>query len=78
MIGDKTRTVVIWVITAVWVLNFILAWRVQDYQVSESVNAIFMAIITATFVSSSRRKEESDRKDKGEPKDEDKKSEESK
>jgi hypothetical protein len=35
---------------------------VQDYQGSESVNAIFMAIITATFVSGSRRREEVERK----------------
>jgi hypothetical protein len=62
MIGDRTRTVIIWIITCVWVLNFILAWRVQDYQGSESVNAIFMAIITATFVSGSRRREEVERK----------------
>jgi hypothetical protein len=62
MIGDRTRTVIIWVITCVWVLNFILAWRVPNYQGSESVNAIFMAIITATFVSGSRRREEVERK----------------
>lgn len=62
MIGDRTRTVIVWVITVVWVLNFILAWRVKDYQGSESVNAIFMAIITATFVSGARRREEAERK----------------
>lgn len=62
MIGDRTRTVIVWVITLVWVLNFILSWRVEDYRGSESVNAIFMAIITATFVSGARRREDAERK----------------
>lgn len=55
---DKTRTVVIWVVTFIWVLNFFLGWLVKDYQVSESVNAVFFAIITATFVSNAKRRSE--------------------
>lgn len=71
MIGDRTRTAIVWIITSLWVLNFILAWRVDDYKGSESVNAIFMAVITATFVSGARRREEVEREvedDKKKPK----------
>lgn len=62
---DKTRTVVIWVVTFIWVLNFFLGWLVKDYEVSESVNAVFFAIITATFVSNARRRSEIQKKEQG-------------
>lgn len=50
MISDRTATVVIGVVTAIWAAN-ILAGITQfnDYQPSETVNGIFMALVGGAF-----------------------------
>lgn len=49
MLGERSRTVIIFVITAVWALNFIAGLTVHGYQPSESINGIFMAIVGGLF-----------------------------
>lgn len=57
MVGDKTRTVVIAVVTTVWALNFAAGILVKDYNPSESINGIFMAIVGGLFALGARRDE---------------------
>lgn len=43
--GNKIRTVVIAVVTAVWAMNFTAPIFVKDYEPSPELNVAFMAII---------------------------------
>jgi len=54
VIGDRTRTVVIGVVTTVWATNFIAGLLVEGYKPSESVNGIFMIIVGSLFALGSR------------------------
>lgn len=54
MIGDRTRTVIIAVVTTVWAINFTAGLVLQDYQPSESINGIFMAIVGGLFALGAR------------------------
>ena len=50
MISDRTATVIIGVVTVIWALNIVAgmtSWN--DYQPSESINAIFMAVVGGAF-----------------------------
>ena len=49
MISQKTRTIIIWVVLVVWVINFGAGIVIPDHKPSESVNAIFMLIIGTLF-----------------------------
>ena len=50
MISDKLATIIISVVTTVWVLNLVVGmFGINDYQSSESINGIFMAIVGAAF-----------------------------
>lgn len=49
MIGERTRTVVIAVVVIVWAINFTAGLVVRDYQASESINGIFMAVVGSLF-----------------------------
>jgi len=49
MISQKTRTIIIWVVLVVWVLNFGAGIVVKDHKPSESVNAVFMLIVGTLF-----------------------------
>lgn len=66
MIGDRTRTIVIGVVTAVWASNFLAGVVVPSYEPSESINGIFMAIVGGLFALGARggddkgKKEEED------------------
>lgn len=63
MISDRTATIVIAVITVVWAGNIVAGMlRVNDYQPSESVNGIFMAIVGGAFALRARGGGENDRK----------------
>lgn len=55
MIGDRTRTVIIAVVTTVWALNFTAGLVVDDYKPSESINGIFMAIVGGLFALGARQ-----------------------
>lgn len=58
MISDKTRTVVIGVVTAVWASNFIAGVVLPGYEPSESINGIFMAIVGGLFAMGSMGKKD--------------------
>lgn len=50
MISDRTATVVIGVVTAIWAVNILAGiTQVNDYQPSETVNGIFMALVGGAF-----------------------------
>lgn len=54
MLGNRARAIVIGVVTFVWAANFLAGIVVQDYQPSESINAIFMGIVGTLFAIGSR------------------------
>lgn len=54
MISDRTRTVIIGVVTTVWAVNFLAGVAVDDYKPSESINGIFMAIVGGLFALGAR------------------------
>jgi ABC-type branched-subunit amino acid transport system permease subunit len=50
VISDRTATIIIAVVTVIWAANIIAGMvRLNDYQPSESVNAIFMAVVGGAF-----------------------------
>lgn len=49
MISERTRAVIIGVVTTVWASNFLAGVFLHDYKPSESINAIFMAIVGGLF-----------------------------
>lgn len=50
MISDRTATVIIGVVTSIWALNILGGmFEINDYQPSESINAIFMAVVGGAF-----------------------------
>lgn len=51
MNGDKTRFIITWLVAALWAGNQVAAFTIKDYHQSESLNGIFMVIVTALFVS---------------------------
>jgi hypothetical protein len=62
MISDKLATVIIAVITTVWVLNLVVGmFGINNYEASESINGIFMAIVGGAFALRARGND----KDKG-------------
>lgn len=55
MIGDRTRTVIIGVVTGVWALNFMAGLVPQfEYQPDQAINGIFMAIVGGLFALGAR------------------------
>lgn len=54
MISDRTRTVIIAVVTFVWATNFLAGLVISDYKPSESINGIFMAIVGGLFALGAR------------------------
>lgn len=63
MIGDRTRTVIIAVVTSVWAINFLAGLVVTDYKPSESINGIFMAIVGGLFALGARHAGKDDKGD---------------
>ena len=56
MIDPKLKKQIIYVVTAVWALNFlvgIIPWF--DYKPDQAINAIFMAIVGGLFAIAERR-----------------------
>ena len=54
MISDRTRTIIIFVVTTVWAVNFAAGLVVPNYKPSESINGIFMAIVGGLFALGAR------------------------
>lgn len=50
MISDRTATILISVVTLIWAVNIVAGMlQINDYQPSESINGIFMAIVGGAF-----------------------------
>lgn len=50
MISDRTATILIGVVTFIWALNIVAAmFEFNNYQPSESINGIFMAVVGGAF-----------------------------
>lgn len=47
--SERSRTVVIGLVTAVWAINFGAGFVLPDYEPDQSINAIFMAIVGGLF-----------------------------
>jgi len=60
MISDRTRTVIIGVVTTVWAINFLAGLVVHGYHPSESINGIFMAIVGGLFALGARSGDKKD------------------
>lgn len=56
MISDRTRTVIIGVVTTIWAINFLAGLVVEGYEPSESINGIFMGIVGGLFALGARQK----------------------
>jgi hypothetical protein len=54
MISDRTRTIIIFVVTTVWAVNFAAGLVLPAYKPSESINGIFMAIVGGLFALGAR------------------------
>lgn len=54
MLSERVRTIVIFVVVAVWATNFFAGLWVDGYEPSESINAIFMAIVGGLFALGAR------------------------
>lgn len=64
LVGDRARTAVILVITAVWALNFAAGVFVSTYKAPPEINSIFMGTVGALLATApigSRRREDRDR-----------------
>jgi len=58
MIGDRTRTIVIGVVTGVWFLNFAAGLvPALNYQPDQAINGIFMAIVGGLFALGAAKKD---------------------
>lgn len=58
MISDKTATIVIAVVTTMWVLNLVVGmFGINSYEPSESINGIFMAIVGGAFALRAKNKD---------------------
>ena len=62
MISDRVATIIIAVVTTVWVMNLVVGiFGLNNYEASESINGIFMAIVGSAFAL--RARGNSDKKD---------------
>lgn len=60
MIGERTRTVIIAVVTTIWAVNFFAGILIDNYKPSESINGIFMAIVGGLFALGARAYKDKD------------------
>lgn len=63
MLSERTRTVVIAVVTTVWAANFLAGILIEGYRPSESINGIFMAIVGGLFALGAREGNKKDGSD---------------
>lgn len=63
VISQRVRSILIYVVTSIWALNFIAGLVSHTYHPSESINGIFMAVVGGVFVVGARRSSDDDDKD---------------
>lgn len=49
MIDETTRRVIIYLVSAVWAVNFGAGFVVEKYEPDQAINGIFMAIVGGLF-----------------------------
>ena len=49
MIDETTRRVIIYLVSAVWAVNFAAGFVVEGYKPDQAINGIFMAIVGSLF-----------------------------
>ena len=52
--SDRTRTVIIAVVTVVWAVNFGAGLVVDGYEPDQAINGIFMAVVGGLFALGAR------------------------
>lgn len=55
MIDATTRRVIIYLVSAVWAVNFGAGLIVEGYEADQAINGIFMAIVGGLFALGARR-----------------------
>ena len=58
--SDRTRTIIIAVVTTVWGVNFGAGFFVDDYKPDQAINGIFMAVVGTLFAVGSRNSKDKD------------------
>lgn len=51
--NDRTRTVIIAVVTTVWGVNFGAGFFIADYKPDQAINGIFMVVVGSVFAAGS-------------------------
>lgn len=54
----RTSTIIIAVVTTLWIVNFIATLTVDGYEPSESVNAVFASIIGGIVAMGTRKRDD--------------------
>lgn len=60
MFSESTRRIVTTVVAVAWLINFAAGLFMEEYDPSESVNAIFMGIVGALYSMGSRKDGDTD------------------
>ena len=55
MIDETTRRIIIYLVSAVWAINFAAGFFVTDYKPDQAINGIFMAIVGGLFALGARK-----------------------
>lgn len=58
MISDRTRTVVITVVTTAWSINFVAGFVVAGYEPDPAIHGVFMTIVGGLFALGARGKKD--------------------
>lgn len=55
MVSDRMATIIIWVVTTVWAVNFLAGLtHFNGYQSDQAINGIFMGIVGGLFAIKAR------------------------
>lgn len=60
---EKTKTVLTWLVASAWSGNLLASMFIKSYEPNDSINAIFMVIVTAIFVAGTPLRRNKDEKD---------------
>lgn len=55
MVNDRTASIIIWLVTTVWAINFLAGlFQFKGYQSDQAINGIFMGIVGGLFALKAR------------------------
>ena len=61
MISKRTANVLIFIVTGVWLVNFLAGVFIDSYTPAESINGIFLAIVGGLFALKGQKSDDDDR-----------------